>query len=94
MDDGMKTSISFWTCRSIGYRRAMRDRLAIAKMKKECTEWEEVRRSWFSSMFCVTEATDALAREILGDDRVNSMYAVHNQKMAMKNPYTASGVMG
>jgi len=86
----MSTFINFWTCRSIGSRRDMRDRLAIAKMKQECADWEEVRRSLFSSMFCVTAATDALAREILGRDRVNAMYAVHNQKIAATNPYTAS----
>jgi hypothetical protein len=69
--------------------RDMRDRLAIAKMKQECASWEEVRRSWFSSMFCVTGATDALAREILGKDSIDAMYAVHNQKVAMTNPYVS-----
>lgn len=89
----MKTSINFWTCRSLGSRRDMRDRLAIAKMKQECTGWEEVRRSWFSSMFCVTGATDALAREIMGNDRINAMYAVHNQKAAMANPYVGGSLV-
>jgi hypothetical protein len=85
----MKTSINLWTCRSLGARRDMRDRLAIAKMKQECASWEEVRRSWFSSMFCVTGATDALARELLSDGCINAMYAVHNQKVARTNPYVS-----
>ncbi|MDV4166173.1 hypothetical protein R1538_34555 [Rhizobium leguminosarum] len=86
----MDRRINFWTCISIGSIGAMRATLAIAEMKEECTGYKEVRYSLFKRVFCVSGATDKLARQLMGDAHIDALYAKEKQKAATTNPYFAS----